>query len=46
VRCFFYGVNKNYVNLPFVDEDKKEMKRWVEGGMIAHEGKCKSLSDR
>jgi len=23
---------RHYVNLPFVDEDKKEMTRWVEGG--------------
>jgi len=29
VRCFFYGVNKNYVNLLFVDGDKEEMKKWV-----------------
>jgi len=25
---------QHYVNLPFIDEDKKEMKRWVEGRRI------------
>jgi predicted RNA binding protein YcfA (HicA-like mRNA interferase family) len=30
VLKLFWIVLQHYVNLPFVDEDKKEMKRWVE----------------